>query len=161
MPLTNQGSLWTFNNLVSYRNIMQFQISSRRENRQRDNWVIKIRVLRKAFSRQFHFIRCRRKYLLVAEKRGYSRFTFVEKTISNSPKVTRTKFLGSNGLFCFINISKSGSFKNPFTLESEDLSFWYKRKLAAAKAVANYGHEWGLTWYFLWRIYTSIPTWTH
>ena len=44
----------------------------------------------------------------------YSRFTYVENTISNSPKVTRAKFLGSNGLFCFISICKFGSFKNPF-----------------------------------------------
>ena len=54
-----------------------------------------------------------------------------------------------------------------FTLESEDLSFWYKQKkwflwtMAAAQAAENHGDEWGLTWYFLWGIYTSIPTWTH
>ena len=28
----------------------------------------------------------------------------------------RAKFLGSNGLFCFISISKFGSFKNPFAV---------------------------------------------
>ena len=69
-------------------------------------------------------------------RRRYSRFTFVENTIGNSPKVTSVKFLGSNGLFCFISISKFGSFKNPFakitslselyTLEAEDISSWYK-----------------------------------
>ena len=54
-----------------------------------------------------------------------------------------------------------------FTLESEDLSFWYKRKkwflwtMAAAQAAENHGDEWDLTWYFLWGIYTSIPTWTY
>ena len=54
-----------------------------------------------------------------------------------------------------------------FTLESEDLSFWYKRKkwflwtMAAAQAAENHGDEWGLTWYLQWGIYTSIPTWTH
>ena len=54
-----------------------------------------------------------------------------------------------------------------FTLDSEDLSFWYKRKkwflwtMVAVQAAENYGNEWGLTWYFLWGIYTSIPTWTH
>ena len=54
-----------------------------------------------------------------------------------------------------------------FTLDSEDLFFWYKRKkwflwtMAAAQAAENHGDEWGLTWYFLWGIYTSIPTWTH
>ena len=54
-----------------------------------------------------------------------------------------------------------------FTLESEDLSFWYRRKkwflwtMAVAQGAENYGDEWGLTCYFLWGIYTSIPTWTH
>ena len=43
-----------------------------------------------------------------------SRFTFVEDTISNPPEVTRAKFLGSNGLFCFGSIYKFGSFKKPF-----------------------------------------------
>ena len=42
-----------------------------------------------------------------------------------------------------------------FTLESEDLSFWYKQKkwflwtMAAAQAAENHGDQWGLTWYFL------------
>ena len=43
-----------------------------------------------------------------------SRFTFVENTISNLPKVLTAKFLGSDGLFCFISIGKFGNFKNPF-----------------------------------------------
>ena len=42
-----------FNQLGSYGNIMQFQISSRRENRQRDTRVIKIRVSRKVLSKIF------------------------------------------------------------------------------------------------------------
>ena len=60
-------------------------------------------------------------------------------------------------LLAFLNLS----------LESDDLSFWYNRKkwflwtMDAAQAAENYGDEWGLTWYFLWWIYTSIPTWTH
>ena len=45
----------------------------------------------------------------------FSRFTFVENTISNSLKVRRAKFLGSDGLFCCITICKFGSFKNPFS----------------------------------------------
>ena len=49
-----------FNYVGSYWYIMWFQISSTRENRQRDIRVIKIRVLRKACSKQLCFIRCRR-----------------------------------------------------------------------------------------------------
>ena len=54
-----------------------------------------------------------------------------------------------------------------FTLDSKKLFCGYKRKTlflwvtAAAQAAENHGDEWGLTWYFLWGIYTSIPTWTH
>ena len=36
----------------------------------------------------------------------YSRFTFVENTICNLPKVPRAKFLVSERLFCFISICK-------------------------------------------------------
>ena len=59
------------------------------------------------------------------------------RTIKNSPKVPRDKFLGSDELFCIIGICKFGSFKNPFatllacgnfTLGSEDLFCWYKQK---------------------------------
>ena len=32
--------------------------------------------------------------------------------------------------------------------------------MAATQGAENHGDEWGLTWYFLWGIYTSIPTWT-
>ena len=56
------------------------------------------------FSKHFCFIRCRRQHLQAVEKRSYSRFTFVENTTGNSPKVPRSKFLGSDGLFCFISI---------------------------------------------------------
>ena len=48
--------------------------------------------------------------------RRYSRFTFVENTISNSPNVQRAKFLGSDRLFCLSSICKFGSFKNPFAM---------------------------------------------
>ena len=46
----------------------------------------------------------------------YSRFTFVENTISNFQKVLRANFLGSKGLLCFISICKFGSFKKPFAM---------------------------------------------
>ena len=54
-----------------------------------------------------------------------------------------------------------------FTLDSEDLFCWYKRKkwflwtMAAAQAAENHGDQWGLIWYLRWGIYTSIPTWNH
>ena len=108
---------------------------------------------------------------MAVDKRRYNSFAFVENTICNSPKVPRAKFLGSHRLFCFISLCKFGSFKNSFAtitsfLDSEDSLRWYKRKkwflwtMTAAQAAQKYVDEWGLTWYLLWGIYTSIPTWT-
>ena len=59
----------------------------------------------------------------------YSRFTFVDNTISNSPKVPRTKLLESDGLFCFSSICKCDSFKNPFATITSlfELCFKFRR----------------------------------
>ena len=51
-------------------------------------------------------------HLQAVEQRRYNRFTFVEHTISNSPRVQRARFQGKDGLFCFISICKFGSLKN-------------------------------------------------
>ena len=75
----------------------------------------------------------------------YSRFPFVKNTIGNSPKVLRAKFLGSDGLFCFISICNFGSFKNPFaTISSLSELYFRIRKfilLVQTKNVisTNYG----------------------
>ena len=106
---------------------MQFQISSKIEKG--SPRVIKIRVLRKVFNKQFCFIRSRRKNLRVVEQSRYSRFTFAESTISNSPKVPRTRFLGNDGLFCFISKCKFGSLKSPFATITglSELYFRFRR----------------------------------
>ena len=107
------------------------------------------------------------------EEVKYSRFTFVERTINNSPKHSRGKFQGSDGFFWFGSICKFGTHSLGllaclnFTLNSEDLFCWHKEKkwflsiMAATQADENHGDEWGLTWYFRWGIYTSIATWAH
>ena len=70
----------------------------------------------------------------------YSRFTFVENTINNSPKVLTAKFLGSDRVFCFIS-----SFKKTFaTITSQsELYFRFRRfiLLVETKRVIsmNYG----------------------
>ena len=74
----------------------------------------RLRVLRKVFRKQFCFIKYRRQHLWGIQYRKSSKFTFVENTIGNSPKVTRGKFLGTNGLFCFLSKCKFRSFKNLF-----------------------------------------------
>ena len=128
----------------------------------KDTWVIKIKVLRTVFSKQFCFIRCRRQNL-----RWYSRFTFV----GNSPKVPRAKFQRSDWLFYFIIVWKIGIFKNPFaTITSlSELYFRFGRfnLLVQTKKVISVYYanstssrkpwRWmRLDLIFLWRIYTSI-----
>ena len=91
--------------------------------------LFSFRLVLEVFSKQFCFIRCRRGHLWAIEQRRYSRFTFVENTIGNLPKVLGVNFLGSDGLFCFISICKFGSFKNPFaTITSRsELYFRFRR----------------------------------
>ena len=117
---------------------MHFQISSRKQNRLRDTWVIKIAIIN-----------------------------------SPSPKSQVSEVMESFVLLAYASLTASKTLLQwllaslNFTFESEGLPFWYKWKkwflwtMAAAQAAENYGVEWGLTWYFLWGIYTSIPTWTH
>ena len=124
------------------------------------------------------------------QERSYSRAIFFRKTIflgrlekenlvfhAVLPKVPRAKFLGSNGLFCFISICKFGSFKNPFAMITSlsVLYFRFRRyfllvemkvlwtiqwkiqwAMVAARAAENHGEEWGLIWYLQWGIYTSV-----
>ena len=59
-------------------------------------------------------VQCRRQHLQSIKQRRYSRFAFVQNTVSHSPKVPTAKFLGRNTFFCFSSICKFGSFKNPF-----------------------------------------------
>ena len=94
---------------------MQFQISSRRENRQR-SLSHQGQSPQYSFSKQFCFIICRTQHLWVIEQRRYSRFTLVENTITNSPKVLLAKSLGIDKIICFISICKFSNFKNPFAM---------------------------------------------
>ena len=83
------------------------------------------------------------------------------------------KVMDSFVLLAFTNLAASRNLLQRllvclnFTLDSEDLSFWYKRKkgflwtMAAAQAAENHGDEWGFTWCFRWGIYTLTPTWSH
>ena len=89
-----------FNKLGSYMNIMQLQISPRK-NRHRNTWVIRMRVLRKVYCKQFCFMRSRGQHFRSLKYGKFSRFNIVENTIRNSPKLTGAKFLGSDKLCCF------------------------------------------------------------
>ena len=55
-----------------------------------------------------------------------TRIVFVEDTISYSPEVTWARFLERNRLFCFICISKLGSFNNPFEMTTSLVKFHFR-----------------------------------
>ena len=60
--------------------------------------------------------------------RGGTAYLPLLKTLSNSPKVSRANFLGSDGLFCFISICKFGSFKNPFAMITSLSELYFRLK---------------------------------
>ena len=64
-------------------------------------------------------------FRLVLKGKQVNRFTFVENTVSNLPKVPRTKFLRSDGLFCFSSTCKPSSFKNPFAIITSLSELYY------------------------------------
>ena len=152
------------NHLGICRNIVQFQISPKSWNRWKDTRFIKDKVLRKVFSKQFYFIRYRRQHLRDIEWRRYSRFTFVENIIGNSPKVPRAKFLGSKGLFCFISIRKFGNLKNPFaTITSlSELFLWFRRfiLLIQTKKTVSINHGSSTSSWKPWRWVRLHPIFT-
>ena len=93
---------------------------------------------------------------------GYSRFTLVENTIVSLAirrKSQEPRFLevmDSFVLLAYASLAASWTLLQrllaclSFTLDSEDLFFWYKRKkwtTTAAQAAENHGDQWGLTWY--------------
>ena len=158
-------AIWSFkNHLGICRNIVQFQISPKSWNRWKDTRFIKDKVLRKVFSKQFHFIMYRRQHLRDIEWRSYSRFTFVENIIGNSPKVPRAKFLGSKGLFCFISIRKFGNLKNPFaTITSlSELFVWFRRfiLLIQTKKIVSMNHGSSTSSWKPWRWVRLHPIFT-
>ena len=62
------------------------------------------------------------------------------RTLSNSPKVLRYKFLGSDGLFCFSSICKYGSFKNPFASITILPELYFRFRIITKKMISmNYG----------------------
>ena len=106
------------------------------------------------------------------EQRRYNRFTLRTLTIclkSQEPSIWQV--MDSFVSLAYASLAASRTLLQwllaclNITLESEDFPLWYKWKkwllwtMAAAQAAENHRDECSLTWYFLWRIYTLIPTW--
>ena len=132
-----------FKYLGSYRNIIQFSISSRKAGKGMPDYS-RFEFIEKFLANNC-FIRYIRQHLRAIEQRRYSRFTFVENPISDLSQISKATFLQSDGLFCFISIYKFDSFKNPFvtTTSLSELYFRFRRfiLLVQTKMVIsmNYG----------------------
>lgn len=103
-------------------------------------------------------------------------FVAVENTNRSLPKTWRTKFLEVEILIGLISIylvwqiqefyAKIRSYLN-LVWDKADLFCWYHRNkwfllvMVAELALESDEDKGGLTWYFLWGIYTSVPTRIH
>ena len=104
---------------------MQFQISSRREKEIPES--SRFKFLEKFLAYKFALSDAEDNTSGPLNRGGIADLPLLRYiTISNSPKVLRAKFLGSDGLFCFSSICKFGSFKNPFAMITS-LSELYSR----------------------------------
>ena len=132
---------------------MQFQVSSRRENSYRDTWVIKSRALRKVFSKQFCFIDGEDNTSTPLNRGGIADLPLFRTLLAIRQKSREPSFwevMDSFVLLAYANLAASTTLLQwllawlDFTLEAEDLSFWYKRKkwflwaIAAAEATKEY-----------------------
>ena len=87
--------------------IYQKSWEQKRENRYRDTRIIKIRVLRKNFNKQYCFIRCWRQHLWAVKWGGYRRFMLVENTISKSQEPSFWEVMDSLVLLAYVNLAFS------------------------------------------------------
>ena len=99
-----------------------------------DTWVIKIRVLRKVFRKQFCFIRCRRQHL---NRGDIANLPLLRTLLAIRQKSWEPSFwevMDSFVLLAYASLAASRALLQRllaclnFSLESEDLSFWYKWK---------------------------------
>ena len=155
---------------------MQFKISSSRENWKRDTQTIKIRVYRKVFSKQFCFLSDAEDNISGPLNRGgIADLPLLSTLLAIHQKSRERSFwevMDYFVLLAYVGLAASRTLLQRLlaclnlTLDSEGLFSWYKRQkwilwtMATAQAAENHGDEWGLTWYFRWGIYTSVPTWS-
>ena len=97
---------------------MQFQISSRMENRKEIPEPSRLKFLQKFSANNFVLSDAENITSGSPNRGGIADF---ENTIGNLPKVQRAKFLGSDGLFYFISMCKFGSFKNTFAISTGEI----------------------------------------
>ena len=124
------------------------------------------------FNKQFCFIRCRRQQLQAVEKRRYSTFTLLKSLLAICQKSWEPSFwevIDPFVLLAYASLTASRPFLQwllacvNFTLDSEDISCWWKWKewflwaMVVAKVDENHREDWGLNWYLQWYIHQFQP----
>ena len=138
-------------------------------------WVIKIRVLRKVFNKQFLLYQMQETTWLM-NRGGIADLPLLGTLLAIFQRSWEPRFLemmNSFALLPYASFAVSRTFLQQlltclnFAFYSEALFCWYKQKkwfrwtVAAAQAAQNHGNEWCFTWYSRWGIYTSISPWIH
>ena len=163
------------NHIGSYRNIMQFQISPKRENSKETPKSSRLQFLEKFSANNFALSDAEDNTSGPLNRGGIADLPLLRTLLAIRQK-SKSQVSGSDELFCFISICKFGSFKNPLaTIASlSELYFRFRRFILLVKTKKvismNYGssrNSWKpCRWVRLdlilrWGIYTSIPTWTY
>ena len=116
---------------------MQFQISSRRENNRKRDTVFKIKVLRKVFSNNFALSDAEDNTSGLSNRGRMPDLTLFRTLLAIHQKSQEPNFW--EVMDCFVLLASAIlavsrtllqqllAYLN-FTLQSEDLSFWYKKK---------------------------------
>ena len=163
-----------FNHLGSYRNIIQFQLVLEGKTGKEIPEPSRLEFLAKFSANNFALSDAEVNTSRSLNRVGIAYLSLLRKLIAIRQKSWEPSFWEVTDSFvslAYASLAASRTLLQQllthlnFTLESKDLSLWYWWKkwflwtMAAAQAAEIHEDKWGLTWYFLWWLYTLIPTW--
>ena len=102
--------------LWNNNHVAQSNVSSTSESWKFMARIIKIRIFREEFSKEFSFLWSRSQNFQTIKQRWNSRLSSNQNTVSNMPKVMRANLLRNNGFLCLLNMAILRRFNNPFTM---------------------------------------------
>ena len=134
----------------SYRNIMQFQISSRGENSSRNTWVNNIRVPRKVFN-NFALSEAEDNIPGPLNRGGIADLPLLRTLLAIRQKSRESGFWEVIGYFLLLAYASLAASRTSlqwllaclnFTLDSEELFSWYKRKKWLLMSYGSFTSSW-------------------
>ena len=110
MPLTNQGSLWPFLILCSFRLFLEGKTGKEIP----ESW--RLQFLEKFSGSNFALPDAEGNTSRLLNRGGMADLALLRTLLAIHQKSQEPCVWGSDGIFCFISIYKFGSIKNPFTM---------------------------------------------